>query len=62
LKFLSYNVIGGITWVASMTLVGYYLGRSIPDIEKHLHIVVGAVIIVSFLPLFHEILQARRKK
>jgi membrane-associated protein len=62
LKFLSYNVIGGITWVASMTLVGYYLGRSIPNIEKHLHLVVGIVIVVSFLPLIHEFIKARRKK
>ena len=57
-RFLSYNVIGGIGWVASMTLVGYFLGRTIPDIEKHLHLVIGAVIIISFLPIVFEL---RRK-
>ena len=62
LTFITFNLIGGVTWVASMTLVGYFLGRSIPDIEKHLHIVVGVVIVVSFLPLIHEFIQARRKK
>lgn len=53
-KFLTYNVIGGTLWVLSMTLVGYFLGRSIPDIERHLHLVIGIVIAVSFLPLLHE--------
>ena len=61
IRFLSYNVIGGIGWVASMTLIGYTLGRAIPDIEKHLHIVVAVVIILSFLPLVHELRSARKK-
>src|SRR3989338_7966087 len=30
--FLAFNVAGGIGWVASMTLAGYLLGRSVPDI------------------------------
>ena len=59
-KFLSYNVIGGVLWVAAMTLVGYTLGRTIPNIEKHMHIVVGIVIVVSFLPLVHEWRKSRR--
>ena len=61
-KFLSYNVIGGILWVLSMTSIGYFLGRSVPNIEKHLHVVVAAVIFISFLPVFHEIYQAKKKK
>jgi membrane-associated protein len=59
-KFLSFNVAGGILWVASMTLVGYFLGKAIPDIEKHLHIVVLVVIVVSFLPVIHELRQHRK--
>ena len=52
--FLAFNVLGGIGWVASMTLAGYGLGRSIPDISHHLHWVVGIVILLSFLPLARE--------
>jgi membrane-associated protein len=61
-KFLSYNVIGAIGWVASMTLIGFFLGHSVPNIEKHMHLVVAAVIVVSFLPLLHEVVQSRRDK
>jgi len=60
-KFLSFNVVGGILWVGTMTLVGYTLGRTIPNIEKHMHIVVGIVILVSFVPLIHEYLKSRKK-
>ncbi len=61
-KFLPFNVIGGALWVLSMTLIGYSLGRSIPNIEKHLHLVIAVVIVISFLPLIYEWLQARKKR
>ena len=60
--FLTYNMLGGVGWVASMTLAGYYLGRAIPDIERHIHVVIAVVIVVSFLPILHEWRQARRSR
>ncbi len=61
-QFLAYNIVGGVFWVLSMTSVGYFLGKSIPDIEKHLHLVVAIVIFASFLPVLFEVLKARRRK
>jgi membrane-associated protein len=58
-RFAAYNIVGGIGWVASMTLIGYYLGRSIPDIDKHIHIVVAVVIFLSLLPGIIAYLRAR---
>lgn len=49
-RFATYNVVGGVTWVASMTLGGYLLGSLIPDIESRIHLVVAAVIALSLLP------------
>ena len=49
-RFATYNVVGGVTWVASMTLAGYLLGSFIPDIESRIHLVVAAVIALSLLP------------
>jgi len=49
-RFALYNVTGGIAWVISMTLTGYFLGRAVPDIEKNIHIVVAVVIFLSLLP------------
>jgi len=59
-RFLLYNVAGGISWVAAMTSAGYFLGRSIPNIEKQIHWVIGVVIVVSFLPILKEWLEHRR--
>lgn len=58
-KFLVYNVAGGIGWVLSMTLAGYFLGRSIPNIEKQIHWVILIVIILSFIPIIKEFWSSR---
>lgn len=60
-KFISFNIIGGVLWVGSMLFLGYFVGSTIPNIDKHIHIVIGVVIIISFLPILHEWNQSRKK-
>jgi membrane-associated protein len=50
LKFFRYNVFGGAGWVLSMTLIGYFLGNSIPNIDKHIEKVIVVVVFLSILP------------
>jgi membrane-associated protein len=50
-RFLTYNVLGGIGWVVSMTWAGYLLGRVIPDIGRHIHLVVAIVVVLSVIPI-----------
>lgn len=49
-RFATYNVIGGIGWVTSMSLAGYWLGR-IPIVERNFEKVVLGIIFVSVLPV-----------
>lgn len=49
-RYLTYDIIGGFLWVWGMTLLGYSLGRTVPNIDKKIHVVIAAVIVVSFLP------------
>jgi membrane-associated protein len=59
-RFAVYNIAGGTLWVMSMTFTGYFLGRSIPNIESNIHLVVAGVIAVSLLPGFVAWLRNRR--
>jgi len=61
-RFALFNISGGIGWIISMTLAGYYLGRYIPGIEQHIEIVIAIVIFLSILPLIIKYLQAVHKK
>lgn len=49
-KFATYNVVGGITWIGSMVGTGYLLGRTIPNIDQYIHLVIIAVVFLSILP------------
>lgn len=49
-QFAIFNVFGGLLWVLSMTLGGYYLGQAVPDLEENIHYVVAVVIFLSLLP------------
>jgi membrane-associated protein len=49
-RFAVYNIAGGIGWVLSMTLTGYFLGRLVPNIDKHIDLLVAGVIFLSLLP------------
>jgi membrane-associated protein len=60
-RFATYNVLGAIFWVNSMTLAGYFLGRAIPHLEDRIHIVVAIVIFLSLLPALVTWLRERRK-
>ena len=48
--FIAYNVFGGIFWVWSMLFTGYWLGRYVPGIDKHIDKVIIIVIFLSILP------------
>jgi membrane-associated protein len=60
-RFLAYNVLGGIGWVSSLTWAGYLLGRTIPDIGRYIHIVIGVVVVVSVIPIGVEWWRARAR-
>src|SRR5450759_3163777 len=49
-RFASYNIIGGVAWITSMLLIGYFLGSTIPNVEKNIHYVVIVVVFLSLLP------------
>ena len=60
-RFLTYNVLGGIGWVASMSWAGYLLGHAVPNISKHMHLLVIVIIVLSCIPIAVEIYRERRK-
>ena len=58
-RFVSFNVFGGLGWVVSMTLAGYYLG-GVPLIRRNFDKVVLLIVFVSLLPILIHYVQSRR--
>jgi len=59
-RFISYNVIGGIGWVALFVFGGYFFGN-IPFVRRNFSLVIIAIIIVSVLPALFEVFRQRRE-
>src|SRR5207249_1508320 len=58
-RFVSFNVFGGLGWVLSMTLAGYFLG-GVPLIRRNFEKVVIGIVVVSVLPLLIQYWHSRR--
>ena len=54
-KFVIYNIFGGILWTAVTVLGGFFVGSTIPHIDKYLHLVIAVVIVLSFIPIIVEL-------
>jgi membrane-associated protein len=59
LRFLSFNLFGGVGWVLSMTIAGYFLG-GVPLIRRNFEKVVLGIVLISVLPLVIQLVQSRR--
>ncbi len=59
-RFLAYNVIGGVAWVAFLVLGGYQFGN-LPVVRRHFSLVILAIIVISVLPGVVEYLRHRRR-
>ncbi len=59
-RFVMFNVAGAVSWVTSMTLLGYFLGRFINP--KKVDRIALLIIVISVLPLVIEYLRHRKSK
>jgi membrane-associated protein len=60
--FLLSNAAGGVVWAAGVTVAGYFLGKSVPNVDHYLLPIIALIIAVSLLPVALEIRKARREK
>lgn len=60
-RFLSFDILGGIVWIGSLTLAGYFLGE-IPWIRKNIELVALGIIFISVLPIIFQIIKAKISK
>lgn len=60
--FLFYNLIGGFLWAILIPLAGFFLGSMIPDVDKYLLPIIGAIILASIAPAIYHALKDQRMR
>jgi membrane-associated protein len=66
-QFLPYSILGGVLWICSMVLAGYFLGGVIENalgikLEDHIEKVVMVVVALSLIPPIIEFIKHRKRK
>jgi membrane-associated protein len=59
--FFTFNVVGALLWAVGVSIAGYFLGSTVPDIDRYLLPIIGLIIVVSLLPPGIELLRHRRR-
>ena len=58
--FLKWDIIGGVSWVATFTLLGYFFGN-LSFVQDNFELVIIAIILISLVPAFLEGFKARKE-
>ena len=61
-SFITYNIVGGLLWGVGITLLGYFLGENIPNVDKYLIPILMTIVIISFLPSLFSYIYGKIKK
>ncbi|MHB8830933.1 MAG: DedA family protein [Patescibacteria group bacterium] len=59
-RFISFNIWGGILWVMLTLGLGFFLGRVIPNVDRYIHWIIIAVILISISPGIISWLRSRK--
>jgi len=59
-RFIAYTAVGGVLWVALVTLAGFFLGK-ITFIQKNIDLVLVVIVLISVVPMGLEFLKHRRE-
>ncbi len=54
-RFVLFDAIGDIAWAISVTMIGYWFGTKIPNIDHYILLAVAAVMIITLGPTFYHI-------
>jgi membrane-associated protein len=60
-RFATFNVVGGVAWVFSFILGGYFFGN-VPVVKRNFHFVIVAIVVLSVMPPVFEYLRSRRER
>jgi membrane-associated protein len=56
LRFILYNIVGGVAWIGTFLFGGYFFG-ALPFIKQNFSLVILAIIVISMLPGLIEFLR-----
>jgi len=60
-RFFVWNVVGGVLWTELVLLLGFFLGRKVPSIDRYILPIVAIAVIGSMIPVAIELVRGSRR-
>ncbi len=60
-KFITFNALGGITWVTLFLCLGYFFGN-IPFVAEHFSLIIIAIVFISIIPIIYAFIKGKLEK
>ncbi|MES2730738.1 MAG: VTT domain-containing protein [Bacteroidota bacterium] len=60
-RFMLLNIVGCVSWVFSVVLAGYYLGRTFPIVKDYLELIVIGMVIITAIPVIITFLREKQR-
>jgi membrane-associated protein len=60
--FMVYNVVGAISWIGSIAITAYFLGKQFPQIENYIGYIVIGLIVITTVPVALTYMKSRNNK
>jgi membrane-associated protein len=60
-KFLIFNLLGAVTWVCTLVPLGYFIGKSYPDVMKYSIYIIAVFIVIASIPMMKIMLPKIKK-
>jgi membrane-associated protein len=61
-KFFIFDAIGDIAWAIVVTMIGYWFGTKIPNIDHYILLAVAAVVVITLGPTLYHLVKALLEK
>jgi len=61
-RFVSFNATGDTAWAITVSLVGYYVGSRIPNVDNYILLAIAAVIIITLTPTLYQLIRMAVKR
>ncbi len=61
-KFVIFDAIGDVAWAAIVTLIGYWFGTKIPNLDQYIVLAVVAVVFITLGPTVYHVIKALLEK
>ncbi len=58
-RFIAFSVSGAITWIASLTSLGYFLGSQFPELDTYINLIISVTVLAIISSIIFKLIRAK---